>query len=511
MRAVGYLRVSSEMQVDNWSIDAQERAVREYCHAKGWTLTQLYVDEGRSARSDSIASRPEMRRLMQDCRNRNFDVVIVQQLDRWARNLRVMLETFNVLSDHRVAFASVTENIDYSTPEGRLFTAMLGAFAQYFSDSLSKHTSKAKRERVMQGLYNGDLPFGYRRSEDGIPTLIEDEAEVVQNVFARYSTGQYSYHQLATEVNSLGFKTRNKRKSTDYGLAGPRPFSKESIKDIVNNPYYAGLVRYKGGDLMLGKHQGIVERSLWEQCQDVKDERRKGSKRTSGRYRPYLLKGLLRCVYCGQRLWAQTGRNGAASYREFSSHRGIPCQVGQGYIGAEVMDNATEKLIQSLTLPESWQIRVLDILSSDMQRTDIEHSRALLKERLRRLSKAYIDGLVTDKEYEIQKQEIQIGLDRLVSPQETETITAGNYITDLAAIWQEADTAERWTILSRMLDAVYCDVEQKTLVGIKPKPPFVPIFTLVESLIGPQEASSAVIGDPEGIRTLDLHRDRVAC
>ncbi len=115
--------------------------------------------------------------------------LIVQQLDRWARNLRVTLDTFNTLADNHVAFASVTENIDYTTPEGRLFTAMLGAFKQYFSDSLAKHTSKAKRERVMQGLYNGDLPFGYGKGEDGVPSVVEEEAVAVRMIFERYSTG----------------------------------------------------------------------------------------------------------------------------------------------------------------------------------------------------------------------------------------------------------------------------------------------------------------------------------
>ena len=63
---------------------------------------------------------------------------MVHSLDRWSRNLRVTLDTFKRLADHKVAFVSITENIDYSTPEGRLFIAMIGAFAQYFSDSLSK-------------------------------------------------------------------------------------------------------------------------------------------------------------------------------------------------------------------------------------------------------------------------------------------------------------------------------------------------------------------------------------
>ena len=75
----------------------------------------------------------------------------------------ITLQTFNALAKNGVAFASVTENIDYSSPEGRLFVAMLGAFAQYFSDSLAKHTRKGIDERVHQGRPAGPIPFGYAK------------------------------------------------------------------------------------------------------------------------------------------------------------------------------------------------------------------------------------------------------------------------------------------------------------------------------------------------------------
>ena len=84
-------------------------------------------------------------------------------LDRFSRNLRVLLEAFHTLSQHKVTYVSIQQQIDYSTPEGRLFMMMLGAFAQYFSDALSGHTKKGMKERAQQGLFNGEPPFGYER------------------------------------------------------------------------------------------------------------------------------------------------------------------------------------------------------------------------------------------------------------------------------------------------------------------------------------------------------------
>jgi site-specific DNA recombinase len=104
------------------------------------------------------------------------------------------------LADQGIAFSSITENIDYSTPEGKLFIAMLGAFAQYFSDSLAKHTTKGMKERALNGLPNGDIPFGYRRAnkddsieKEGHIYIVPDEAEAVKKIFQFYSTGDGLY------------------------------------------------------------------------------------------------------------------------------------------------------------------------------------------------------------------------------------------------------------------------------------------------------------------------------
>ncbi len=170
MKAAAYIRVSTESQIDNWSIPAQQRELEEYCRLKGWRLLKIYSEEGISAHSDSIEKRPQFRKLLEGCKKNEYDVILVHSLDRWSRNLRVTLESFKILSENRIAFVSITENIDYSSPEGRLFLAMIGAFAQYFSDSLSKHTTKGMKQRAISGYHNGDFPFGYERCTANCPS-----------------------------------------------------------------------------------------------------------------------------------------------------------------------------------------------------------------------------------------------------------------------------------------------------------------------------------------------------
>ena len=161
-RAVAYLRVSSQSQVDGHSLDAQQRLFYELCKNRGWTAVRVYREEGKSAHSESVKKRPMFKQLMEDAKKSQFDIVVVHTLDRWSRNLRVTLESLANLAMHNVALVSITENIDYSTPEGMLMTQLLGSFTQFFSNMLGTHVSKGLDERANEGRHTGGIPFGVR-------------------------------------------------------------------------------------------------------------------------------------------------------------------------------------------------------------------------------------------------------------------------------------------------------------------------------------------------------------
>src|SRR5215213_4088506 len=168
-RVAVYVRVSTEEQVEGYSLSAQERAAEAFCLAKGWDVVARYRDEGKSARAEVLSKRPEFARMLDDAEAGAFDVIVVHKLDRFARNIRVTLDTLARLEHASVAFVSICENMDFTTPIGRVILATLGAFAQHYSDNLATETSKGKQERKRQGLYNGVLPFGATKGEDGVP------------------------------------------------------------------------------------------------------------------------------------------------------------------------------------------------------------------------------------------------------------------------------------------------------------------------------------------------------
>ena len=112
----------------------------------------IYREEGRSAHSEAITKRLLFQQLLQDASKGRFDVVVVHTLDRWSRNLNVTIETVSALAKSNVGLVSITESIDWSNPQGRLFTQMLGAFAEYYSGALATHVKKGIGERAEQDI-----------------------------------------------------------------------------------------------------------------------------------------------------------------------------------------------------------------------------------------------------------------------------------------------------------------------------------------------------------------------
>jgi DNA invertase Pin-like site-specific DNA recombinase len=138
-RVAIYARVST---LNNQDPEMQLREVREYCEHRGLVVTEEYVDRI----SGSKESRPHLNRLMEDAQRRRFDIVVVWKLDRWGRSLKHLVNSLAQLESLGVAFISLRDNLDLTTPSGRLMFHVIGAMAQ-FERSLIQ-------ERVRAGLRN---------------------------------------------------------------------------------------------------------------------------------------------------------------------------------------------------------------------------------------------------------------------------------------------------------------------------------------------------------------------
>ena len=131
-----YVRVSTDNQLENYSIEEQTDRLQAYCRARDITITEFYTDGGYSGGS---INRPALQQMLKDIRSGEINLVIVYKLDRLSRSQK---DTLTLIEDHFLAnhvdFISVSENFDTSTPFGRAMIGILSVFAQLEKEQITE-------------------------------------------------------------------------------------------------------------------------------------------------------------------------------------------------------------------------------------------------------------------------------------------------------------------------------------------------------------------------------------
>jgi site-specific DNA recombinase len=225
MKAVGYIRVSTEEQVrEGVSLDNQRSKIELFCAAKDWTLKHVYADEGKSGAS---LNRDAVQELINDCKRGKFDVVVIYKLDRLTRSVKDLGWLIDLFEKSGVAFSSVSDNFDTTTANGKLVLNILGSVAQWERDIISERTRDALAHKKEQRQIYSPLPLGFEAGEDGRLVENEKELEVVSKIRALREDG-LSYQKIVDRLNNTGVPTKN----------GGR-WSKSVVYGIVHNTLYA--------------------------------------------------------------------------------------------------------------------------------------------------------------------------------------------------------------------------------------------------------------------------------
>ena len=197
-----YVRVSTQEQAqEGYSIDAQTERLQAYCRAKDWTVFGVYTDAGYSG---SNTKRPDLQRLLTDVRAGLVDCVLVYKLDRLSRSqkdtLMLIEDTFLAAG---VAFVSMSENFDTSTPLGRAMVGILSVFAQLEREQIRERMAMGRAERARQGLYHGGgwKPFGYDYV-DGRLVVNPIEAEAVKDTYRLFLDEHATFYEISKYIET---------------------------------------------------------------------------------------------------------------------------------------------------------------------------------------------------------------------------------------------------------------------------------------------------------------------
>lgn len=306
MKSGIYTRVSTDLQVQmGESLDEQFHGAEAYCKFKNIPIIDVYREEGRSGKN---IDRPELRRLLRDCRKEKIDTIIVKKLDRLSRSILDFEKILRFFEQYNITLISLKESFDTSSPMSRAAVRIILVFAQLEREQTSERTKDAMKYRAERGIWNGGhIPLGYDLTPDRKRLMVnEEEAKVILLIFEKYIE-LASYKRVAQHMNSLGYRTKT-HKAKDGGQRGGKEFIDTSIARIINNPVYIGKITYKD-QLFSGTHQSIISEDLFNRTQEVRKEnhRRKRSIRKENKHN-FILEGLIKCGECNSQmtpLWAR--------------------------------------------------------------------------------------------------------------------------------------------------------------------------------------------------------------
>ena len=214
-KCVIYIRVSSERQVEGFSLDGQKRELVEYAKAKGYEVEAVYVEEGRSGKN--IEGREEFQKMVYDVTRPDSAVgyVLVFKLSRFGRNTRDILNSINLLQKYGVNLLTKEEGLDSSTTMGNMLIAILGTIAEMERENIITQTMLGREEKARQGGWNGGFaPFGYDVVDERLVT--NEYSYIVKMIFDKYVNEGLGIKGVVDYLNKNGIKKPVPKNRQDF-------------------------------------------------------------------------------------------------------------------------------------------------------------------------------------------------------------------------------------------------------------------------------------------------------
>jgi site-specific DNA recombinase len=221
MRAIGYVRVSTDKQAElGVSLEAQAEKIRAMALVHDAELLDIIVDGGESAKS---LQRPGMERLLKLVDGKGAQAVIVAKLDRLTRSVKDLCELLERFERRGVALISVAESLDTGSAAGRLVLNIMTAVSQWEREAIGERTRDALSHKRRNGERVGNLRYGYRLADDGLHLQADAAEQAVMARIGQLRPG-HTLRQIAARLNELGLRTRR-----------GSPWRLESVARVVNS------------------------------------------------------------------------------------------------------------------------------------------------------------------------------------------------------------------------------------------------------------------------------------
>ena len=374
-----YCRVSTynQGQGEYSSLDTQEDLLKHYAKEKGWSVFEVYID----TKTGTTLERVALTKLLDDAKQRKFDILLATKLDRISRSMKDFFEVNEILATHDIDLVLATQNIDTTSSMGRFNRNVLMAFSEFERDMIAERTREKLYSQAQKGYWGGGLVLlGYKVVDKKL-IVVDEEAALVQKIFNDYLQLP-STHKLARKLNDEGYRTKVRITKANITGGGKR-FNSKHVQDLLNNKLYIGNVQYKE-QVFKGLHQGIVSEELFNAVQDRLTKSRDDRFVTHDTSELVLL-GIIKCGFCEKGLTTSFAKKGEKKYFYYKctvKTKLGPDQCEERDIAAEQVEGLVEKIIMRLGDNDSFYDAVFKQAESNEDTTlvDLKEKHKQLKE-----------------------------------------------------------------------------------------------------------------------------------
>ena len=398
-----YTRVSTALQVDGYSLDAQRETMRKYADFQNMEIVREYSDEGHSGKN--IRGRQEFVRMLNDIEDGKDEVsfVLVFKLSRFGRNAADVLSSLQLMQDYGVNLICVEDNIDSSKEAGKLLISIIAAVAEMERENIRVQTMAGRMQKAKEGKWNGGFaPYGYAL-ENGELVIAEDEAETVRMIFDRYIHTDDGVRGVANYLNNHGHKKKIRQNGTIPG------FSDHFVKKVIDNPIYMGKIAYgrrrtekKNGTrnethiveqaeypIYEGVHEAIISEEDWNLAQEKRSKNNFRREKVNDPDHAHILSGILKCPCCGKGLYGNVAKahskDNKTRYYYYCKNTvnatGHKCTFRTNIEQSQV-DDVLAGLITAMTKEGVFKEAIQSKIGSTVDTSDFEKELSVLKAKL---------------------------------------------------------------------------------------------------------------------------------
>lgn len=377
IRAALYVRVSGEEQkIKGLSLEAQQERLEAYAKEKGWIIAGVFIDAAKTARKN-MRKRGEFQRMIEAVKRDEVDVLLFCRLDRWFRSVADYYKIMEILDAHNCNWKTTDEEYDTSTANGRLYINVKLSIAQNEADIGGERIEVIFDSKIAHGtVISGSCPFGYRINDKKQLEVVEEQANIVQDIF--------DYYEKSVSKYSTVKYVRGK-----YGIN----WSLTTIGRIISEKLYTGVYD-RNGRYNDNFCPPIINSEQFERIQNLSE--RNVYFAPSGRI--YLFTSMLKCAECGHNLAGHVATHRKANQHYYRCNqytlRGRCSHnksAREDYVEQWLLDNISTEFRKCRI---EWEMRVA---KKKQYASSID--RAAIKRKLKKLKELYVNDLIDLEDY----------------------------------------------------------------------------------------------------------------